>query len=238
MTYLVSFLFLVVYLKPFSIAIKTLKPYLKLHFKTGKWLFLTAVSQWWAGNLFVVSSGVYLGAEALGALRLSQSLFGVLNVLLQAFENYVLPQTAQKIKENYPAGINYLKSMNRKLTVVFVPVLIGVAVFAQPILVMAGGVDYAAYAFVLRGLSVLYVFILLSQPLRFMFRSLQLNNHFLYAYLLSLAFAITSSHWLLSNYGLQGVITGLVGSQLILMAYWTIILQLKKHKTWKSFTSY
>lgn len=239
LVYLVSLLLLVLYLKPVAVSLTAIKSYVKLHLSMGKWLFLTAVSQWWAGNLFVVSSGIYLGAEALGALRLSQSLFGVLNVLLQAFENYVLPQTAMRMQGSYADGISYLKSMNRKLALVFIPVLLGVAVFAQPVLVLAGGVDYAGYAFVLRGLCILYVFIFLSQPIRFIFRSLQLNNHFLYAYLLSLGFAIASAHWLLSNYGLQGVIAGLIGSQVIVMAYWTIILQtLKNRKTWKSSTSY
>ena len=51
-------------------------------------------------NLFIVTSGVYLGVAALGAFRLVQSLFGILNLVLQTFENYVLPQASVKYNES------------------------------------------------------------------------------------------------------------------------------------------
>jgi O-antigen/teichoic acid export membrane protein len=201
-------------------------------------LFFTAVSQWWSGNLFVVASGIYLGTAALGALRLGQSLFGVLNVLLQTFENYILPQTALKIQQSQSIGISYLKEMNQKLAYVFIPVLLLVFIFSSFLITLAGGKDFTEYAFVLKGLSILYIFILLSQPIRFYFRSMQMNSHFFYAYFISLVFALSTSHWLISAYGLQGAIAGLIGSQILLLTYWSIILQLKNINIWKSSTSY
>lgn len=228
----------VFFIKPFSIQLKTCLLYVKLHTREGKWLFLTAFSQWWAGNLFVVASGVYLGSAALGALRLAQSLFGILNVMLQTFENYILPQTALKMKNSFPAGIIYLRRMNLKLGYLFLPILLLIFIFAEPIIRLAGGEAYANYAFVMKGLSVLYLFVFLSQPFRFLFRSLQLNDHFFYAYLLSLIFALLSSHSLLSSFGLQGVIAGLIGTQTILITYWILVLQIKNKQLWKLFTSY
>ena len=100
------------------------------HVEQGKWFFMTAISQWWAGNLFVVASGVYLGAVALGALRLAQSLFGILNVILQTFENYVLPQTASKMNDSIPEGIAYLKNLSLKAAWIFSPILILSSIFA------------------------------------------------------------------------------------------------------------
>lgn len=236
--YLISLLYALHVIRPFKFNVNQSLKYITIHLKQGKWLFLTALSQWWAGNLFVVASGVYLGSAALGALRLGQSLFGVLNVFLQTFENYVLPQTALKMQQSQNLGIAYLKEMNQKLAYVFIPVLLIIFLFAAPILTLAGGIDYTEYAFVLKGLCLLYVFIFLSQPIRFFFRSVQMNNHFFYAYLLSLVFAFSTSHWLISTYGLYGVIAGLTVSQLILMSYWTLILQLKNIKIWKSYISY
>ncbi|MBL0192548.1 MAG: hypothetical protein IPQ18_14770 [Saprospiraceae bacterium] len=59
---------------------------------------MTAISQWWAGNLFVVASGIYLGPKHWGVATTSQSLFGNLNVILQTFGSYVLAsQTASRI---------------------------------------------------------------------------------------------------------------------------------------------
>lgn len=236
--YLISLLYTCYRVKPFEFSFDQSKIYLATHLLHGKWLFLTSISQWWAGNLFVMATGLYLGSAALGALRLGQSLFGLLNVLLQDFENYILPQSAVKMQKNQKLGIDYLKEMNQKLAFIFIPVLIIIYLFASPILTFVGGQNYTQYAFILKGFSLLYLFILLSQPIRFFFRSNQMNDHFFIAYVINLAFSICSSHWLITNYGLHGVIAGLIISQLILVMYWTIILQLKKINIWKSSTSY
>lgn len=236
--YAVSLFIIIFLLQPFFIKITSFKHYTTLHLQTGKWLFFTALSQWWAGNLFVVAAGIYLGTAALGALRLAQSLFGILNILLQSFENYVLPQTANRLHQNLAGGMHYLRSVNYKLVWIFLPLLILTFLFAKKILIIVGGNEYADYGYVVQGLCLLYVFILISQPIRFIFRALQFNNHFFYAYLLSLAFALASSHWLLSSFGLYGVIVGLTGSQVIVTAYWITILYFKNISVWKSFISY
>lgn len=236
--YLFSLLYAIQVIRPYKFNVNHFLEYISIHLKHGKWLFLTAISQWWAGNLFVVASGIYLGSAALGALRLGQSLFGVLNVFLQTFENYVLPQSAIRMQQGQDQGIAYIRKTNQKLAFVFIPVLVIIFLFASPILTLAGGSNFTDYGFVLKGLCLLYVFIFLSQPIRFFFRSIQMNNHFFYAYLISLIFAFSTSHWLISTYGLRGVIAGLTASQLILMLYWTLILQLKNIKIWKSYISY
>lgn len=236
--YSISLFYTCYIVKPFKYDFEQAKVYLASHLQQGKWLFLTSISQWWAGNLFVMASGLYLGSAALGALRLGQSLFGFLNVLLQVFENYILPKSAIKMQLNQQLGIGYLKEMNQKLAIIFIPILIVIFLWAAPILRIAGGQNYSQYAYVLKGLSLLYLFILLSQPIRFFLRSNQMNDHFFFAYLINLAFAICSSHWLITTFGLHGVIAGLIMSQLILVIYWTIILQLKNINIWKSSTSY
>lgn len=225
--------------KPFYLQISDIRGFARIHLNAGKWLFGTAISQWWAGNLLVVASGVYLGATALGALRLAQSLMGVLNILLQAFENRVLPQSALLLEQNFAGGLQYLSDASRKLYGLAAPVLIAVFVFAEPVMALAGGEAYAPYAFVLRGLSILYVFVLLSQPIRFMVRALHLNRYFFYGYLLNLGFALATSGRLLSGFGLYGVLIGLIAAQSILMLYWIFILQQQKNiNVWKSFISY
>jgi len=236
--YAPSLLLLLLLARPFSLRRANAAEFFSKHIQHGKWLFLTALSQWWSGNLFVVASGVYLGAAALGALRLAQSLMGILNVLLQTFENYVLPQTAQKINVQLTEGLSYLSSVSRKAGLLFIPVLLITFIFARQILVLAGGINYAPFAFVLQGMAILYLLVFASQPIRLLIRALLLNQHFFYGYLMSLGFALLFGHTLLSNFGLIGSLAGLAGSQILLMAYWTIILQKRKIYLWKSFMSF
>jgi O-antigen/teichoic acid export membrane protein len=238
MAYIPPFLFLTTVLLPFVYDKNLIKECFSLHLKEGKWLFFTAITQWWSGNLFVLASGIYLGAGALGALRLAQSLLGVLNVLLQTFENYVLPQTAFKILSSTESAISYLGDMSQKAALLFLPVLGFTFLFAEQIMVIAGGSEYSEFAYVLRGMSLLYVFIFLGQPIRLIIRALLLNKHFFYAYLISLSFALVFGHPLLSNYGLSGAIMGLIGSQILLMAYWSFVLHKKNIQLWRSYISF
>ena len=236
--YILSSLLLFWLLKPVYIEKAVLLTSFHLHFKEGKWLFLTAITQWWSSNLFVVASGIYLGAAALGALRLAQSLMGILNVLLQSFENYILPQTAAIIYTDIHQGLAFLSNASRKGAILFLPVLAVTLIFSQQIFVMAGGEEYASYSFLLQAITLLYVLVFISQPIRLLIRALRLNRHFFYGYLFSLTFALIFSHALLSNFGLTGVLIGLAASQLLLITYWLYILLNRNLQLWKSFTSF
>jgi O-antigen/teichoic acid export membrane protein len=236
--YLPSFLYLILLVKPFLLKKSNILFYLRGHILHGKWLFLTAISQWWSSNLFVVSSGIYLGAAALGAFRLSQSLMGVLNVLLQTFENYILPQTAKIMNNELAAGLSFLSSVSRKAGLVFLPVLGLLFVFSSQILVLVGGRDFSSFSYVMKGMSLLYMLVFLSQPIRLLMRVLMLNQHFFYGYLFSLLFSLLCGHVLLSHWGLLGAIFGLALSQILLMSYWTIILHKRNINIWKSFMSF
>lgn len=236
--YSVSFFWLIKIVQPKFLNKRVLIESFVLHVKEGKWLFFTAIIQWWSSNLFVVASGIYLGAAALGALRLAQSLMGVLNVLLQSFENYILPQTASKINIDLKQGIYYLVNISKKAGLVFLPVLLLIIFFSKPILVLAGGADYESYAFVLQGMALLYVLVFISQPIRLLVRAMILNQHFFYGYLFSLLFALIFSHYLLSNFALLGALIGLAGSQMLLIIYWSFILKSKNIQLWKSFILY
>ncbi len=220
------------------LSVSAFKTYLPKHMKEGKWLFMSALTQWWSGNLFVVASGLYLGAAALGALRLAQSLMGVLNIILQSFENYVLPQTAAKLQDGLSLGTNYLVDLTRKAALLFLPILMLSFVFSFQIMEIAGGKDFSEYDYALKGLSILYVFVFVSQPIRMMVRAMLLNQHFFVGYLISLVMALLLSNWLLSEYALMGAIIGLIASQFLLIVYWSVILHYKSVRLWKSFISF
>jgi O-antigen/teichoic acid export membrane protein len=235
--YFLPFLVILTKINPFKFRKRIYGEFLVRHVKEGKWLFFTAISQWWSSNLFVVASGIYLGPPALGALRLAQSLMGVLNILLQSFENHALPQAATLFASKDNSGLLYLTDLSRKAAFLFLPMLCAVFIFAEKLMVLAGGEAYRSYAFVLQGVTILYVLIFLSQPIRLTIRALILNRHFFIGYLISLSFSLIFSKYLLSNFGLQGAIAGLMASQILLIAYWTIVLQKQNIHLWKSFIS-
>ena len=66
--YLITLGYALWVVRPFTIDVSQIKDHFTAHLSQGKWLFMTALSQWWAGNFFVVASGWYMGVSALGAL--------------------------------------------------------------------------------------------------------------------------------------------------------------------------
>jgi O-antigen/teichoic acid export membrane protein len=211
-TYIPSIVVGVFFIKPVLPTIKLMLTTAVTQYQTGKWLLLTAVLQWWAGNLFVMASGFFLGMKALGALRLAQTLFGVLNVLLQVFENHTLPVAARLYQQSETVLKKYLWNTTRKSTFLMLPITLLLVVFAKEIFLLSGGKEYVEYAYALQGMAVLYLVIFAGYSARIAIRVLSLNKDFFV--------------------GILGVIAGLLINQLVLQAYWQFILVRKNLVLW------
>jgi O-antigen/teichoic acid export membrane protein len=207
--------------------------FFKKHISQGKWLLFSSVIQWWSSNLFVVASGVFLGLEALGAFRLVQTVFGVLNLLFQTFENYVLPKAVSLFVKSTNSAKKYIISISKKSGLLILSFLFVLYIFSDSIIQLIGGEKYTQYGFVIRGMSILYVLIFIGYPIRLCIRMLVLNKNFFIGYLLSLAFSLLFFNYFLSNFGLSGAILGLVISQLILIIYWQFVLSKNNFLLWK-----
>lgn len=216
---------------------KTLREYLKIHLIDGQWLLYASVVQWFSGNLYVMTSGLLIGIEALGVLRFVQSLLGLINILLQTIENYVLPQLSRayqtSVQHCYQAFQNTLGGY--QITVLS---LLGfLFVFSEDVLRIAGNVDFAPYAYVLRGMIILYAVIIIAYPIRLLIRITELNRSYFVAYLISFLFSLLSYNFLLSHFGVQGAVFGLIINQLILQATWLTVLNKNQYNVWKLYTS-
>jgi O-antigen/teichoic acid export membrane protein len=231
--YLPGVIFGIIFIKPDFKGSAKWKLYFLSHWHQSKWLLMTALVQWWSGNLFVVASGLFLGLEALGAFRLVQSLFGVLNILLQTFENYALPEASRLMLYASDEAKIYLRQISLKSAGFLGAMLLGIFLFSKFIIVLAGGVQYTEYAYVVKGMAILYLFIFMGYPIRMAIRALVLNQHFFIGYVFSFLFSLISFHFLLSRWSLIGAIIGLICSQIIVLIYWQIILVKNNFSLWK-----
>ncbi|URC11710.1 lipopolysaccharide biosynthesis protein [Flavobacterium sp. B183] len=203
------------------------------HLKQGKWLLSTALLQWCSSNFFILISGIYLGIEALGALRLVQSFFGIINVGLQTIENYFLPKIASLYSDNVVNAKTYLSKLTIIGAISFGVITILFFVFSDQIIVLAGGLKYQYYGYVIKMISLLYFFIFLGYPIRIMIRILMLNEAFFIGYLLSFIISLASFHFLLKYSGLYGAVIGLIMNQIIMILYWQYQLNKKQFQLWK-----
>ena len=237
LTFIPSIIAGVFWVKPGLLSFINMKWAANIHKVQSSWMLMSALLQWFAGNFFVVAAGMWLGIAALGALRLAQYIFGLLNVLIQAIENYALPHASslQKI----PIEFNgFLKNVLQKAVFIIGPLLVLLSIFSKQLLRIAGGVSYLDYSYVIYGLSLVYILIIIGLPIRIALRVRLLNQHYFVGYLLASGFSMLTARWLIKDWNLMGVLAGLFLTQLIIVVYWSTILTRKKILTWKLFTSY
>ncbi|PCJ65329.1 MAG: hypothetical protein COA58_10750 [Bacteroidetes bacterium] len=206
--------------------------YFSYHKKEGSMLFLSSLLQWWSSNLFVVTSGVFLGVAALGAFRLVQSMFGVLNMLLQTFENYVLPKAAMLFAVSKDESKKYLRIITKKAALLFAVVLMPLFLFSEQAIYLFGGEDYISYHYVVKAMVVLYMVIYVGYSVRMPIRILTLNRSFFVGYCISFVFSLISFQFLLSNFGITGAVMGLIVNQILMISYWYVKLKKYNFTIW------
>ena len=207
--------------------------FLKLHLSQGKWFVYTAFLQWCSSNFFILLSGAYLGIEALGALRLIQSVFGVINIVLQTIENYFIPKIALLYAESIDKAKKYLLHITAIGFLLFGSILSCFFIYSKDLMLLISGKNYMSYHFIIKMMAVLYLFIFLSYPIRIAVRVLILNKIFFTGYLLSFITSIITFHFLLQNFGLTGAIVGLILNQIVMMGYWYFQINKKQLIVWK-----
>lgn len=209
------------------------KPYLQYYKSNGKWFLYSALLQWFSGNFLVLISGLYLGLEALAALRLAQSFFGIFNVILQTVENFFLPKTARLYHKDTNEAKEFLFSIKRYGFFILGPVLLLIFIFSEEIMILFGGTQYQHFGYVIKLMSLLYLLIFWGYPVRIAVRVTELNKIFFYGYIFSTVFILTIFHFLLKYTALYGAITGLMMSQIILILYWKLQLRKNNSSLWK-----
>lgn len=207
------------------------RPVLKQHGTEAVWMTAAALLQWFAGNFYIIAAGWWLGAATLGILRLGQYCFGLLNILLQAVESYLLPRTAA-LAAVPGTAIRYLKGAQFKIILGTGLLLVLVLALSQPILNRIHTGYPAGVTTVLYGMSLLYLFIAGGYPVRIALRTLKLSRFFFTGFVLAALFGFSTAHFFIHQWSLAGVVAGLLCSQLLLLGYWIYILQHKYSVLW------
>jgi O-antigen/teichoic acid export membrane protein len=219
--------------KPLQKRYSSWRVYFRIHVSQGKWLLMTALLQWWSANVFILTSGILLGAEALGAFRLVQSLFGVLSMLLQTYENYVLPQVSLLFQTSAEDSRRYLRDTGIKSLAIFGSLLLLIALFPEFIIGALGGSAYLPYSYMVQGMALLYLIIFIGYPVRVAIRIHVMNREYFLGYVLTFVAGIASFQYLLEHFALWGVIIGLMMNQIILLTFWQYLLTKKSYVLWR-----
>ena len=210
----------------------------KEHYHYSFWLLGTSLVQWFAGNFFLIAAASVLGTVAVGALRMAQNMVGLCHVLFLAMENIIPAEAAQQF---FDRGKIAMFSYLRRVTLwgsFPVLLMLGGLTIASPWLIESlYGANYLPYAYLVGAYSLLYVFAYFGFPLRYALRTLHFTSPIFIAYCLSAGVSLLIAFPLANNWGLSGIMIGLIGSQLLTLSVYIYFLNHKKlnyHKQYEN----
>lgn len=222
-------------LKPIFPSSRMIRFYISKAWKTAGWMLLTSTVQWSSSNYLLMAAGSWISASALGVLRLIQYVFGLLNIFLQAYENFAVPQVV-KFRGSVNGKIRYIL----RISIPFLAPVAGLMVVMTmlfPLLfsMLNSGVysDQLQYWF-----AGLYTLILLGYPIRVYIRASGFNSIYFTAHIASLGVMLTVASFLIQSFQLTGVVLGMILSQLVMILIWVVYIIRKNQFIWKLSTSH
>ena len=201
----------------------------RMHWDYSKYLFASGILQWCSGNIFILFSGVLIGPVAIGALRIAQNLFGLLNIFFLFLENTVPIRAANILHVKGAQKFRgYMMNESRKYFFVLVGILVLLCAFHDPILRLFFGTAMDGYMWLIPVYCILYLLIYLGTIFRFVFRTIERNNILFHGYVASSFIGLSLSYPLINSIGLYGVMVGLFLTQLISIAVYMYHLKFKQ----------
>jgi O-antigen/teichoic acid export membrane protein len=120
---------------------------LKEGWRTGRDYLVAWQLQWLGTQGVLMFSAGAIGAEPVGGIRAAQNIVGPINIIFLAMENVVPVVAAKRFSQKGITGLlAYLGRISAFGSALLIPVLLILAIFANPIIEFLYGGSYVAYA--------------------------------------------------------------------------------------------
>ena len=231
--YLISILYNIIQMK-LVVNPSQLLVALKENWNFSKYLIGTALLQWLSGNFFIITAGTLLEPVAIGIIRIAQNVVGILNVLFAAMGNIVPLKASEILSQSGDRSVlKYFKSILIQGGAITLVVLTIIAIDRDLIIDLFYGTEYLAYSNVILGFTFIYILVYLNTILGFVLRTFEMNQIFLTSYILTTVFSLLAAKPIINSWGINGVIIGLIATQLISIGYYLFSLNIKLKPLWK-----
>ena len=119
----------------------------------------------------------------------------------------------------------FLKTSSIQIGALVMMILFILAFLSPTIMELLYGTEFKPYAFILIGFCIIYIFVYLSHPLRFALRTLEMTRPIFIAYLLAAVFSLLAAAPMLREWGIYGLLLGLLTTQIICQVVYIISLR-------------
>ena len=197
-------------LDPVRINLSRLIPVATRHWKVSKWTVGTSVLRWMAGNLIVFMGGAILGTQTVGAVRAAMNVLAPRNVLINGLTNIVIVNGSTILTER---GTGELRRYLAKIGVFGLAfeasISIFAIIFAEELMRYIYGPDFVPYAFLIYWLAAVNLIQFLVFPFGCGLKILEYTKPYFVSAAFEAAFGILASYFLVTWFGLHGVMIGL-----------------------------
>ena len=206
------------------------------HWSMVRWLVPSAVLQWTSQNLIMVFAPIYYGAAAAGALRACQNIVAIAHIWYLGLDNVVPAETSRQLHEHgLERMLQYVRKVLRNWGLLTLAAMLLIGLVPSFWLHLLYGRQYVQFGSVLRLYSVLYLIVFLGVPLRAGLQAVEYVAPTLWSYAALTVFAAVASGPLAKQFGLVGVLLGLIISQMLFQAILTAALIWRTNSMRKEF---
>ncbi|MBB4053776.1 O-antigen/teichoic acid export membrane protein [Devosia subaequoris] len=187
--------------------------------RSGGWLSGTSILQFCNEHLFVVAGFAFVGPQAIGLVRASQTIVGLVNPILYSLENFHPLQIGQRLaREGKGAAMQFFRRQATVIGAAFALLLLATAILAQPLLDLIVGPQATGGAWILQALCLMEFFLVLRVLLTFPFRAVEDTKPVFVAILMGAIASSAAVYPLLAAWQVGGLLIGVIGAQFVTVA--------------------
>ncbi len=186
------------------------------HYHASKWMVMSQPIEWASEYVFMFAAGTFLGTGAVGALRASQNVAAMTNILFLSLINVVPARASRHLHEGGEAAMSgYLKRVTFAAGGATAAVCLILAVAPEFWLRLLFGEEFAQFGEILRWWSLYYVINFFALPLRSAFRAMEKTRPVFIAQFIGACFAVLAAVLVVPWLGLRGAVIGAVATKAI-----------------------
>lgn len=202
------------------------------HWHFSKWLTASALLTWAIGNLLFVATGMLIGTAAVGGIRAAQNVIGMAHIVMEVAINIVPPRAS---REFVTGGRPKLRAYLQRVTLYgSISIVAVTAIFAfkpEFWLLLVFGDEFRSYGPFVRWWALIELTIFFGLVVGTWLRTYEDTKFIFYAYAISALISIGLAYPLISQFGAEGAIAGILIVQIVQVALMLVGVKLagKKH---------
>ena len=192
---------------------------LRRHWQFSRWLGASAVLQVISSQLFLIASGFFLGTAAVGALRASQNLMGLAQILFFGLQNVIPVRAGNHYRQGGVAGLlAYVKRMTGAMELATGAIVLTFAITPEFWLSLIFGHQFAGNGSLVRWYAMTYLVVALSFPLTGGLWALESTRPIFICYAAATAVGAAMAYPLLTYFGADGAAAGVLITQAVMVS--------------------